>query len=54
MMIELIGTWMIIGFFTAIGWGAAQKTVVEPIVNPALEQVVPLPAKAEAPTSDNK
>lgn len=54
MIIELIGTWMVIGFFSAIGWGAAQKTVVEPYVNPALEQVVPQPAKPDAPNSDNK
>ena len=53
-MLELIGTWLIVGFFSAIGWGAAQKTVVEPYVNPALEKVVPQPVKAEAPNSDNK
>jgi hypothetical protein len=41
MIIELIGTWMVIGFFSAIGWGCAQKTVVEPYVNPALEKVMP-------------
>ena len=37
-IIELIGTWIVIGFFSAIGWGVAQKTVVETYVNPALEK----------------
>jgi hypothetical protein len=41
MIIELIGTWMVIGFFSAIGWGTAQKAVVEPYVNPAIEKVIP-------------
>ena len=41
MIFELIGTWIVIGFFSAIGWGTAQKTVVEPYINPALEKVVP-------------
>jgi len=55
MILELIGTWMVIGFFTAIGWGAAQKTVVEPYVNPAIEKVIPSqPTKTEATTADNK
>jgi len=53
MIIELIGTWVIIGFFTAIGWGAAQKTVVEPYINPAIDKVMP-PVKPEAPTEQTK
>ena len=40
-IIELIGTWVVIGFFSAIGWGVAQKTVVEPYVNPTIEKVIP-------------
>jgi hypothetical protein len=36
MIIELIGTWVVIGFFSAIGWGAADKAVVEPYVKPAI------------------
>lgn len=35
-IIELIGTWMVIGFFSAIGWGAAEKAVVDPYVKPAI------------------
>jgi hypothetical protein len=54
MIFELIGTWIVIGFFSAIGWGTAQKTVVEPYINPAIEKVVPQPAKSEASNSDNK
>jgi len=53
MIIELIGTWMVIGFFSAIGWGAAQKTVVEPYVNPAIEKVIP-PEKPPAPQEQSK
>jgi hypothetical protein len=52
MIIELIGTWLVIGFFTAIGWGVAQKTVVEPYVNPTIEKVIPQPAVKD--TNDTK
>ena len=55
MIIELIGTWMVVGFFTAIGWGTAQKTVIEPYMNPAIEKVIPPDStKTEAQSSDNK
>jgi hypothetical protein len=47
LIIELIGTWIVIGFFSAIGWGTAQKTVVEPYINPAIEKVIPQPAEVE-------
>jgi hypothetical protein len=53
-IIELIGTWIVIGFFTAIGWGTAQKTVVEPYINPAIDRVIPPVIKTEAPTEQNK
>ena len=48
MIIGLIGTWMVIGFFSAIGWCVAQKSVVEPYVNPAIEKIIPS-TKPEAP-----
>ena len=55
MILELIGTWIVIGFFTAIGWGTAQKTVVEPYVNPTIEKIMPPePTKTETPIADNK
>jgi hypothetical protein len=47
MILELIGTWIVIGFFSAIGWGTAQKTVVEPYINPAIEKVIPQPPEVE-------
>lgn len=48
MILELIGTWMVIGFFSAIGWGAADKAVVEPYVKPAIASV----QKSDAKQSD--
>ena len=54
MIIELIGTWIVIGFFSAIGWGTAQKTVVEPYLNPAIEKVIPPVTNSKATNSDNK
>jgi hypothetical protein len=54
MIIELIGTWLVVGFFTAIGWGTAQKTVVEPYLNPAIEKVIPPETNPPATNSDNK
>jgi hypothetical protein len=54
MIIELIGTWLVVGFFTAIGWGTAQKTVVEPYLNPAIEKVMPPETNATPTNSENK
>jgi hypothetical protein len=42
----IVATWIVIGFFSAVGWGVAQKTVVEPYINPAFDKV-------EAPTNTN-
>ena len=50
MIIELIGTWLLVGFVSAIGWGTAQKAVVEPYVNPTIERVIP----SNPDTQDNK
>jgi len=54
MIIELIGTWIVIGFFSAIGWGTAQKTVVEPYINPAIDRVIPPTNPPTAPAESNK
>jgi hypothetical protein len=54
MIIELIGTWIVIGFFSAIGWGTAQKTLVEPYINPTIERVIPQPQNPEPTNTDNK
>jgi hypothetical protein len=44
-----MGTWMLIGFFTAIGWGAADKAVVQPYVAPAIEKIQKSEIKTEEP-----
>lgn len=49
MIIELIGTWMVIGFFSAIGWGAADKAVVDPYIKPAIASVQKSDAKQSKP-----
>jgi hypothetical protein len=38
MVFELIGTWLIVGFFSAIGWNVADETVNKPIIDPWLEK----------------
>lgn len=54
MIIELMGTWLIVGFFTAIGWGAADKAVVEPYVRPAIEKMQKTETKQEEPKYVNE
>jgi hypothetical protein len=53
-IIELIGTWLLVGFVSAIGWGTAQKTVVEPYVNPTIEKIIPQPQPTLTTNPDNK
>ena len=50
----LVGTWIVIGFFSAVGWGVAQKTVVEPYINPAFDKVEIRPANTNTTNKDNK
>ena len=58
MIIELIGTWLIVGFFSAIGWNVADETVNKPYLDPYLAKkmgtaetpIVP----AATPETDNK
>ena len=38
MILELIGTWIVIGFFSAVGWNVADKTVNKPYLDPYLEK----------------
>jgi hypothetical protein len=38
MIIELIGTWLIVGFFSAIGWNVADETVNKPYIDPWIEK----------------
>lgn len=50
----MIIEWIIVGFFSAIGWGFAQKTVVEPYINPAFENVATHPTNANDTNKENK
>jgi len=50
----LIGTWIVVGFFTAVGWGVAQKTVVEPYINPVFDKAEVQSANTTATNKDNK
>jgi len=50
----LIGTWIVVGFFSAVGWGVAQKTVVEPYINPAFDKVDIQPTNTNNKNKDNK
>ena len=51
MIIELIGTWLIVGFFSAIGWNVADETVNKPYLDPYLEKKIGTIAKPVAPTN---
>ena len=61
-MIELIGTWLIVGFFSAIGWNVADETVNKPYLDPYLAKKMGTdtkPPEAPAnlpvtPATDNK
>ena len=48
----IVATWIVVGFFSAVGWGVAQKTVVEPYINPAFDKVEIQTAKSS--DKDNK
>ena len=49
MIIELMGTWLIVGFFSAIGWNVADETVNKPYLDPYLEKKMGTNKKTEAP-----
>jgi hypothetical protein len=34
MIVELIGTWLLVGFVSAIGWNVADETVNKPYLDP--------------------
>lgn len=48
MILELIGTWMIIGFFSAVGWNVADETVNKPYLDPWIQK------KVDSKTADTK
>ena len=51
MMIELIGTWLIVGFFSAIGWNVADETVNKPYLDPYLAKKIDTAEKPVAPVT---
>jgi len=38
MIIELVGTWLLVGFVSAIGWNVADETVNKPYLDPWIEK----------------
>jgi hypothetical protein len=50
----IIATWIVVGFFSAVGWGVAQKTVVEPYINPAFDKVEVPSINTNDKSKDNK
>lgn len=54
MILELIGTWMIIGFFSAVGWNVADETVNKPYLDPWIEKKMGTDKKPETPVLNDK
>lgn len=50
MIIELIGTWLLVGFVSAIGWSAADETVNKPYLDPYLSKKMGTDTTIEVPT----
>ena len=51
MIIELIGTWLLVGFVSAIGWNVADETVNKPYLDPYIAKKMGTDAKTENPTA---
>ena len=49
MMLELIGTWLIVGFFSAVGWNVADETINKPYLDPWLEKKMDTTTKKPEP-----
>ena len=59
MIIELIGTWLLVGFVSAIGWNVADETVNKPVIDPWLSKQVSdktgrVDANVSPPTAQDK
>lgn len=58
MIIELIGTWLLVGFVSAVGWNVADETVNKPYVDPYLAKkmgtIEKLVAPADTTDGNNK
>jgi len=58
-IIELIGTWLLVGFVSAIGWNVADETVNKPVLDPWLSKQVGdktgrVDANVSPPTAQDK
>jgi hypothetical protein len=40
MIIELIGTWLLVGFVSAVGWNVADETVNKPYLDPWIQKKI--------------
>jgi len=38
LILELIGTWLLVGFVSAVGWNVADETVNKPYIDPYLSK----------------
>ena len=55
MIIELIGTWLLVGFVSAVGWNVADETVNKPYIDPYLAKKMGTDNKSsEAPVAQDK
>jgi hypothetical protein len=54
MILELIGTWMVIGFFSAIGWNVADETVNKPYLDPWITKKMGTTAEPQPPAAKDK
>jgi hypothetical protein len=52
-IIELIATWLLVGFVSAVGWNVADETVNKPYIDPYLAKKMGTDTKPDAPTSTN-
>ena len=54
MILELIGTWLLVGFVSAIGWNVADETVNKPYLDPAIQRTLKTNAPAKSSDTDSK
>jgi hypothetical protein len=57
MIIELIGTWLLVGFVSAIGWNLADETVNKPLIDPWIEKKITInktDIKSQSSNSESK
>jgi hypothetical protein len=52
MIIELIGTWLLVGFVSAIGWNVADETVNKPYLDPYIAKKMGTDTKVATPPSE--